>query len=374
MGSEYLRLISRPRSERLMFGQPVREAYRSEVEVRGTLLRESKARLAESLGWEDYIPTEKVTDSAIVRLIKARNKAQRLNKEPALSWEAERALDSFLRVRYDLRKAQKSEKRIERTELKKAEVLKEPHPLRECLKRKLPFVGKVLTSAAALVVCSWGVGSLLGLFDGVEAKVEPLATPVRGAANLTVEVRPIITEVIPTLTPTRTAATPPALPTVSATPTVTAVITPLVADSAVHPSSRGEEGVRKAPPPLTPSTGQEMPFLVDSPKGPRCEKYRAIVERYFPRRWVNVFLRIPIKEAPVCNPNARGKLGEVGLTQIHPVHINLVRGRDLNRLKDPEENYRVAALIFEDELRKDKKGTDPWSVCTQGVIDCSPDE
>lgn len=125
------------------------------------------------------------------------------------------------------------------------------------------------------------------------------------------------------------------------------------------------QGVRPAEVPVG-TKGSYTEVIVPSSKGGACEGYRSLIARYFPPRWVDTFLRIAKGES-TCRSYAISPGGDYGLLQVNKIHKGMVREGNLQNLLIPEENVRVAALLFQD------RGTQPWSVCTQHIVDCSPD-
>lgn len=75
-----------------------------------------------------------------------------------------------------------------------------------------------------------------------------------------------------------------------------------------------------------------------------CEKYRPLVEKYFPPQEVNNALLTMQKESS-CRSDAYSSTNDYGLMQINAVHADMVNG-DLNALYEPETNVRVAYQIF----------------------------
>ena len=96
-----------------------------------------------------------------------------------------------------------------------------------------------------------------------------------------------------------------------------------------------------------------------------CEQYRAIVERYFPSKEVNIMLRVISAESG-CNATAHNWkdkhktcMGSHGLFQIGCVH-----GYSPDQLEDPEFNIKVAAQVWKTQ------GYKAWGVCTRHKVNC----
>ena len=85
---------------------------------------------------------------------------------------------------------------------------------------------------------------------------------------------------------------------------------------------------------------------------PNVERWRSLVEQYFPAHAVEEALRVMTCESG-GDPHAYNA-GNYGLMQISYVHAAKVNG-SLSRLFEPEENLRVAAIIYADS------GWIPWS-------------
>lgn len=94
----------------------------------------------------------------------------------------------------------------------------------------------------------------------------------------------------------------------------------------------------------------ELPKTPPSTYG--VERWRALVSAYFPTEVVDQVLRVMTCESS-GNPSAFNG-ANYGLMQINAVHAAKVNG-PLSRLYEPEENLRVAAIIWRDQ------GWGPWS-------------